>query len=209
MLGREQVDVLTCGFSRLLEIQRVELRGARARGPICRRETISNRLLMYCAYIHLRYCLALVLCVALPSVSAGRAIRCLAGLHPSLSTPFLPTVGPLVGPARLSLLTIMLPLSNPYPWFYRLWAPPLGYLGYFSPLGSIRYLLRTPAVTFSQYWPVHRPARPAVVLALLSLPTSPSNGLWSLSLDANPSIGMSSLWHLSLSPQTFHRLVVT
>jgi hypothetical protein len=37
-------------------------------------------------------------------------------------------------------------------------------------------------------------------VALLSLLTSPSNGLWSLSLDASPSIGRSSLWHLSLSP---------
>jgi hypothetical protein len=33
-------------------------------------------------------------------------------------TPFLPTAGPLVGPARLSLVTSMLPLSNSYPWFY-------------------------------------------------------------------------------------------
>jgi len=82
------------------------------------RGSVSNRLLMYCAYVHCSYCLALVFCVALlavlcvPPMSAGRAIRCLAGRHPSLSTPFLPTAGPLLGPARLSLVTIMLPLSN-------------------------------------------------------------------------------------------------
>jgi hypothetical protein len=90
------------------------------------RGSVSNRLLMYCAYVHCSYCLALVICVILPAVlcvppvPAGRAIRCLAGRHPSMFTPFLPTVGPLVGPARLSLVTIMLPLSNPYPWFYSL-----------------------------------------------------------------------------------------
>ena len=140
------------------------------------RGSVSNRLLMYCAYVHCSYCLALVLCVALPAVlcvppvPAGRAIRCLAGRHPSLFTPFLPTAGPLVGPARLSLVTILLPLSNPYPWFYRLWAPPLGYLGYFFPWGNIRYLLGTPAVTFSRHWPVHRPA---VIVALHSLSSQP------------------------------------
>ena len=55
---------------------------------------------------------------ACPPVAAGRAIRYLAGRHSSHSTSFLPTVAPLAGPARLSRVAIMLPLSNPCPWFY-------------------------------------------------------------------------------------------
>jgi hypothetical protein len=44
---------------------------------------------------------------ACPVVAAGQAIRCLAGRHSSHSTPFLPTVGPLAGPARLSRVAII------------------------------------------------------------------------------------------------------
>jgi hypothetical protein len=166
--------------------------------------TVSNRLLMYCVYVHCSYCLAVVLCVALPAVlcvppvSAGRAIRCIAGRHSSLSTPFLPTAGPLVGPARLSLATILLPLSNRYPWFYRVWALHLVTWDIFAVREHRVFSIGTPAVTFSRHWPVHRPA---VIVEIFSLLTSPSTGLWSLSLDASPSIGKSSLWHLSLSPQ--------
>jgi hypothetical protein len=39
-----------------------------------------------------------------------------------------PHIVPLAGAARLSLVTIMFPLSKYCPWFNMLWAPPFVYL---------------------------------------------------------------------------------
>jgi hypothetical protein len=134
----------------------------------------SVRMCIVAIVLPLYFVLHYIRSCACPPVSTGRAIRCLAGRHPSLSTPFRPRAGPLAGPARLYpvqlssfLYRTLVHGSTGYGLHLVTW-------DFLFPLGNIRYLLGTPAVTFFRHWPFHRPA---VIVALLYLLTSLSNGL--------------------------------